>query len=173
MVAFAGWDMPLHYESGMLREHLATRQCAGLFDVSHMGRFHIDGDGAEAFLRGVLTNDAGALEPGRAQYTMLSREDGVARDDAYLYRITATAFLLVVNASNRLPDLAWLSERIGDGRVSLIDVSEDVGMLALQGPSSAAILSAQCAGAPLPAPGRNRLAAVSYRGTEVLVARTG
>jgi aminomethyltransferase len=173
MVGFAGWDMPLHYESGMLREHLATRQSAGLFDVSHMGRFRVDGHGAETFLRRMLTNDAGVLEPGRAQYTMLSREDGVARDDAYLYRVSATAFLLVVNASNRLADLAWLSQRLDDGRVSLADVSDEVGMIALQGPSSAAVLSAQCPGAALPAAGRNRLAAVSYRGMEVLVARTG
>lgn len=173
MVEFGGWDMPLHYEPGMIREHLATRQSAGLFDVSHMGRFRVEGGGAEAFLRGVLTNDAGALAPGCAQYTMLSREDGVARDDAYLYRASATAFLLVVNASNRFADLAWLSQRLDDDSVVLADASEEVGMIALQGPSSVAVLAALCPGAPLPAPKRNRLGAMPYRGEEMLVARTG
>ena len=103
MVEFGGWDMPIMYPSGIVEEHLATRREAGLFDVSHMGRFVIRGEGAEGFLQHVLTNNAGALDPGEqgAQYTIIANENGGAVDDAYLYRFSREEYLLVVNASNR------------------------------------------------------------------------
>ena len=104
MVAFGGWDMPVQYPAGTVREHLATRRAAGLFDVSHMGRFRIGGAGAEAFLAHALTNDARALDPGQAQYTFIANEAGGAVDDAYLYRLARDDFLLVVNAANRDKD---------------------------------------------------------------------
>ncbi len=86
MVDFGGWDMPLHYRTGIVEEHLATRKSAGLFDVSHMGRFIVRGSGALPFLQHVLTNNAAALDAGFAQYTMIPNEHGGALDDAYLYR---------------------------------------------------------------------------------------
>ncbi|MBN1631487.1 MAG: glycine cleavage system protein T, partial [Thermoleophilia bacterium] len=104
MVDFAGWDMPLTYPTGTVEEHLATRGHAGLFDVSHMGRFIISGAGALAFLQRVLSNNAAALDLYQAQYTFITTETGGAVDDAYLYRFYEDEFLLVVNAANRQKD---------------------------------------------------------------------
>jgi len=98
MVEFSGWQMPIQYPDGIVAEHLATRKHAGLFDVSHMGRFHVSGAGAPAFLRYALTNDCDRLAVGHAHYTMLANEEGGAIDDAFLYRLSQEAFLLVVNA---------------------------------------------------------------------------
>src|SRR5512137_286539 len=86
MVEFGGWDMPVQYPKGIVEEHLATRKSAGLFDVSHMGRFIIRGKNAMAFLQHVLTNNAAALMVGQAQYTIVPNDRGGAVDDAYLYR---------------------------------------------------------------------------------------
>ena len=112
MVDFAGWDMPLMYPTGVVAEHLATRRRAGLFDVSHMGRFIVGGPGALEFLQHVLSNNAAALEVGQAQYTFIPTETGGAIDDAYLYRFLADEYLLVVNAANRRKDLAHLQEQL-------------------------------------------------------------
>ncbi|MGD8757861.1 MAG: glycine cleavage system protein T, partial [Deltaproteobacteria bacterium] len=101
IVEFAGWEMPIFYPPGIVQEHLATRKKAGLFDVSHMGRFTVRGAGALKFLQHVLTNNAEALdirETG-AQYTMIPNENGGAVDDAYLYRFVEEEYLLVVNGA--------------------------------------------------------------------------
>ena len=98
MVDFGGWHMPLQYRTGIVEEHLATRKGAGIFDVSHMGRFIVRGSGALAFLQHVLSNNAAALDIGFAQYTMIPNGRGGALDDAYLYRFTPGEYLLVVNA---------------------------------------------------------------------------
>jgi aminomethyltransferase len=85
MVEFGGWDMPIQYPAGIVQEHLATRKNAGIFDVSHMGRFIFRGKNAVAFLQYTLTNNAAALEPGQSQYTLITNERGGAVEDAYLY----------------------------------------------------------------------------------------
>ena len=172
MVDFAGWEMPVQYRSGIVAEHLATRRHAGLFDVSHMGRFRVRGAGAEAALGRVLTNDPAALAPGRAHYTFIANERGGAEDDAYLYRLGADDFLLVVNASNRARDLAWIDARL-EGEVRLDDESEALAMVALQGPGSERMLEALAPGGSLPEDGRNRHAAARFDEGELLVARTG
>src|SRR5210317_1634711 len=105
---FGGWDMPLQYPAGILQEHLLTRKQAGLFDVSHMGRFNISGEEALPFLQHVLTNNAASLDVGLGQYTMIPNQSGGVIDDAYLYRFVEDEFLLVVNASNREQDWAHL-----------------------------------------------------------------
>ena len=101
MMEFGGWDMPLQYSDGIVAEHLATRKSAGLFDVSHMGRFIFRGSDALAFLQHSLTNNAAALDAGMAQYTIIQNENGGAVDDAYLYRFVEDEYLLVVNAANK------------------------------------------------------------------------
>ena len=106
LVDFAGWEMPVQYPAGIIAEHLATRRGAGLFDVSHMGRFVVGGAGAAPFLQHVLTNNCEALDPLQAQYTIVPTETGGAVDDAYLYRFVEDEFLLVVNAANREKDWA-------------------------------------------------------------------
>ena len=103
LIDFGGWDMPVQYASGILKEHLATRRFGGLFDVSHMGRFRIHGKDTIPFLQHVLTNNAESLEPWQAQYTLIPNENGGLLDDAYLYH-PGDEYFLVVNASNREKD---------------------------------------------------------------------
>ncbi|HUU30565.1 MAG TPA: glycine cleavage system aminomethyltransferase GcvT [Phycisphaerae bacterium] len=174
MVEFAGWEMPLQYPAGIVKEHLATRRGAGLFDVSHMGRFTVGGCEAPAFLQHVLTNNAEALDVGMAQYTFIPNASGGAVDDAYLYRFRAEEYLLVVNASNRRKDWDHLQEhlkRFPD--VRLTDRTDEIVMLSLQGPRSREILEAVLESGPLPEPRRNALSLVRIAGTEVHLARTG
>ena len=172
MVPFAGYEMPVQYPTGIIREHLATRRRAGLFDVSHMGRFEITGKCAGAFLHQVLTNNARGLEPGQAQYTFLANERGGAVDDAYLYRLSPERFLLVVNASNRAKDRAWLEEHRIPG-CALADRSEELCMLALQGPDSDTMAEHVFGRDALPEHKRNRLSRAPFQGREVIVSRTG
>jgi aminomethyltransferase len=170
---FGGWDMPLQYPAGILQEHLATRKGAGLFDVSHMGRFIIRGEEALPFLQHVLTNNAAALDVGLGQYTMIPNKAGGAIDDAYLYRFVEDEFLLVVNASNREKDWNHLeNERQRFPETEMLDQTFDIVMLSLQGPLSKTILSGIIAG-DLPEPMRNELSIVYIEGAQVLVARTG
>ena len=174
MMEFGGWDMPVQYETGIVSEHLNTRKQAGLFDVSHMGRFVVSGSEALAFLQHVLTNNAAALEIEESQYTMIPDDSGGAVDDAYLYRFWTEEYLLVVNASNRKKDWQRL-ERLKKkfGRVMIEDRTRELCMLSLQGPKSKVILSAIMDGGRLPEPLRNSLSTVQISGRRVFVARTG
>lgn len=140
MVPFGGWDMPVEY-AGLISEHLAVREAAGLFDVSHMGEFEIDGPGAQAFLQRVTANDVAKLTDGRAQYSALPNDCGCPVDDVILYRRSAERFLMVVNAANIEKDLEWLRSQ-GPSNCELRDVSEAYALLALQGPRSESILQA-------------------------------
>ncbi|MGO9114480.1 MAG: hypothetical protein ACLP9L_35130 [Thermoguttaceae bacterium] len=155
MVEFGGWDMPLQYPSGVVEEHLSTRKGAGIFDVSHMGRFIIRGANALRFVQHVLTNNAEALDlaPTGAQYTLIASETGAAVDDAFLYRFVEGEYLLVVNAANRQKDWDHLQPYLETfGGVELIDRTYDIAMFALQGPKSRDLIEAvvEAQGAKLP-----------------------
>ncbi|MEW6264745.1 MAG: glycine cleavage system aminomethyltransferase GcvT [Thermodesulfobacteriota bacterium] len=174
IVEFAGWEMPVFYPSGIVAEHLATRRGAGLFDVSHMGRFIFRGRDALGFLQHSLTNNAAALEIGQAQYTIIPHERGGAVDDAYLYRFVEDEYLLVVNAANREKDwdhFQGLRSKFPD--VEIKDASGDLAMLALQGPDSRSIITAVVQSGSMPEPRRNELGIVNILGTRVWVGRTG
>ncbi len=174
MVEFGGWDMPVQYPTGILKEHLATRCRAGLFDISHMGRFDVSGADALAYLQHCLTNNAAALEPGMSQYTFLADPEGGAVDDAYLYRFFDDRYLLVVNAANSAKDwehLSRLTSVFGDVRIE--DLTREVAMLSLQGPQSKQMLSSIIGSHALPDPLRNCLSVAVYEQTELWVARTG
>jgi aminomethyltransferase len=174
MVEFAGWEMPLHYESGIVQEHLATRKEAGLFDISHMGRFIIRGQDALAFLQCVLSNNAAALEEQESLYTMIPNEKGGVIDDAYLYRFMPDEYLLVVNASNREKDFAHLEAmRKKFGQVELIDRTKELAMISLQGPKAKDIMLDLISSGRLPEPMRNYLSTAQINGSQVLIARTG
>jgi aminomethyltransferase len=173
MVDFGGWDMPVQYKTGSIQEHLATRRHAGLFDVSHMGRFDFTGPGAEDFLLQVLTNSARTLAPGEAHYTFIATETGGAVDDAYLYRLAEDRFLLVVNAANRVKDWNWLVGHRTDGAFEMTDLSEELGMISLQGPHAGSILEQVFDKTDLPENKRNRLSVATAEGHEVIIARTG
>lgn len=143
MVAFAGWDMPVQYRPGILREHQAVRASAGLFDVSHMGRFRLEGPGALDFADTVITNCLQKLDPGRLLYAAICHERGGVLDDVTAYRLDDGA-LLVVNASNRDKIWDWLQTRRAawDGApCTLTDQSDDLAQIALQGPRAQEILA--------------------------------
>ncbi|OGF45264.1 MAG: glycine cleavage system protein T [Candidatus Firestonebacteria bacterium RIFOXYA2_FULL_40_8] len=175
MTDFGGWNMPLNYPRGILEEHLITRKSAGLFDVSHMGRFVIRGKNSLLFLQNVLTNNAAALDINQAQYTMIQNSNGGALDDAYLYKFAPTEYILVVNAGNQLRDwehLSHIAKRYSAG-VEFEDKSIEIAMLSLQGPKAKTILSSLMESGKLPEPVKNAMSSVTIKGSKVLVARTG
>jgi aminomethyltransferase len=176
IVAFGGYEMPVMYADGILKEHLATRKGAGLFDVSHMGRFIIGGSNALDFLQHVLSNNAQALDKPEtgAQYTFIPNQTGGAVDDAYLYRFVQDEYMLVVNAANRYKDWDHFQTLIGAfAGVELVDRTDDIAMLALQGPASRAILNDLIQYGRLPEPARNAVGIATMNGTTVKIARTG
>ena len=109
IVPFAGWEMPVQYE-GVIQEHRAVRADAGVFDVSHMGEVEVEGPRAHELLQSLLSNDLDKIAPGQAQYTLLTNDRGGIIDDLIAYRLDRCRYLLVVNASNREADYAWLRE---------------------------------------------------------------
>ena len=153
MVDFAGWEMPVQY-SGILDEHKAVRESAGVFDVSHMGEFFVSGPGSAAWLDSLLTNNAAALANGTAQYSLLLNERGGVIDDLIVYRLGAENFLLVVNASMIGEDAAWMKARLVGG-IEFKNASEDFAALAIQGPSAGGVFE-KLFGRELPAQ-RNRI----------------
>ena len=176
IVEFAGWEMPIFYPTGIVQEHLATRKGAGLFDVSHMGRFIVRGAGALRFLQHVLTNNAEALdirETG-AQYTLIPNETGGAVDDAYLYRFVEDEYLLVVNGANREKDWKHFQSLLKDfEEVELTDRTKEIAMVSLQGPKSRDLIEDIVESGPLPEPMRNAVSMVKISGVDVKLARTG
>lgn len=140
MVPFAGWEMPVQY-SGLVDEHHAVRKAAGLFDVSHMGEYLVTGEHAAAVVNYLVTNDVGRLEDGGAMYTLLCNEKGTVVDDLIVYRHAPDRFLIVCNASNREKVGRHLA-RFCEHHCDLKDVSDETGLIALQGPKAAEILAA-------------------------------
>jgi aminomethyltransferase len=176
VVEFGGWEMPLFYTPGIVEEHLGTRKGAGLFDVSHMGRFTVRGEGALRFLNHVLTNNAGALDMRMvgAQYTLIPNETGGAVDDAFLYRFSQDEYLMVVNAANTEKDWVHLRRVLqGFPDVELINRTEEIAMLSLQGPESRRILEGMLDSGSLPEPMRNAVSVATLSGAKVQIARTG
>ena len=144
MVDFAGWSMPVQYAS-IVQEHVATRRCAGVFDVSHMARLRFDGQDSAAFLDQLLTRRVADLAPGRIRYSLLTSDSGGILDDVLVYHCETPSgrryHLMVVNASNRQKILDWLRQRgpaVGD--VELRDRTEDTAMISVQGPKALQIL---------------------------------
>jgi aminomethyltransferase len=174
MVPFGGWDMPIDYSLkglGVIKEHLAVRRAAGLFDVSHMGEVDIVGKGALAFLQRVTSNDVAKLQDGHAQYSALPMPNGAPVDDIIVYRFHAERFLLVVNASNRAKDVAWLhAQNPSDCEVN--DRSDEFALLALQGPNAASILQTLTP-SDLSAVGYYKFTTGRVSGLDATIARTG
>jgi len=169
LVPFAEWEMPVQYE-GIRAEHLAVRERAGVFDVSHMGEVETRGRQALEFLQRVLSNDVSKIAVGGAQYSVLCREDGGVLDDLFTYRLGEDRFLTVTNAANHEKDLAWLRAHAGGFDVELIDRMDDYAMLAVQGPAARGLV-ADLADGDLPA--RFRSARLDVAGAWALVCGTG
>jgi aminomethyltransferase len=139
IVPFAGYEMPVQYSQGITAEHKAVRERCGLFDVSHMGEFIIRGDRAVDFVDYVTTNDVAALAIGQVQYSTILNDRGTIEDDCLVYRF-ADKIMMVVNASNVAKDYAHIARHAGKFGVTLEDVSDGMGLLALQGPRAVEIL---------------------------------
>lgn len=138
-VDFGGWDLPVQF-SGIKHEHEVTRTKAGLFDVSHMGEVLVQGEHSVDFLQRVLTNDISKLTPKRAQYTIMSYENGGTVDDLIVYMLEENNYLLVVNAANTEKDFEWLQAQNKENDVTISNVSREYVQLALQGPKAETIL---------------------------------
>lgn len=134
MVPFAGFNMPVQYE-GVNAEHETVRNCVGIFDVSHMGEFLIEGPNALDLIQSVSSNDASKLTIGKAQYSCLPNDDGGIVDDLIIYRIKEETYLLVVNASNIEKDWSWIASKNTFG-ATMKDLSDDYSLLAIQGPKA-------------------------------------
>jgi aminomethyltransferase len=170
LVEFGGWEMPVQY-TGIVEEHKAVREAAGVFDISHMGEFFVGGAGALSFLNGLLTNDVAKLAVGQGQYTLMLNEAGGVIDDLILYRLHETEFFLVVNAAKIEEDRAWIKKNVPAG-VSFVDQSGAYSALALQGPRALEIARIFF-GPAWPEPKRNELTRASWNCQPILTARTG
>jgi glycine cleavage system T protein (aminomethyltransferase) len=170
MTVFGGFEMPVSY-SGIIEEHLAVRASAGIFDLSHMGEFEIRGPHALEILERTFTNSAARLSDGQAQYTIMCAEDGGTIDDLIVYRLVDQRYMLCVNASNIAADREWILE-VNHGRAEFEDLSDATALVAVQGPSAVAILSA-LADFPIVNVARFGVASGKIAGVKCLAARTG
>ncbi|MGH2962411.1 MAG: glycine cleavage system aminomethyltransferase GcvT [Solirubrobacterales bacterium] len=166
---FAGFEMPVSYE-GVGAEHLAVRERAGVFDVSHMGEIETEGPDAMALLQRLLSNDVGAIDVGGAQYSCLCREDGGVLDDLFTYRLATDRFLTITNAANRERDYGWFADHAAGLDADVRDAGDRFAMLAVQGPRARELVADLSEG-ELPA--RLRTASASVAGAEALVCGTG
>ena len=173
MVDFGGWEMPIQYPEGIVAEHLYTRSCCSLFDVSHMGRLLIEGPDRVAFLQHVLSSNVLALDLNKAQYCIIPAEDGSAVDDAYLYQFEADRFLLVVNAANTEKDLAYFAPIVKNYDCTIRNITAETVSIAVQGPKSGEMLSVLAGGVEVTQPARNNLSTMDLEGHTVQIARTG
>lgn len=142
MVPFGGWEMPVQY-SGVMEEHKAVRNEAGLFDVSHMGEFELKGPQALALIQLISVNNAAKLEVGQVQYSLMCYENGTIVDDILVYRLGDQHYWVVVNAGNIDKDWAWVTgaaEKAGLKDLELKNISGDVAQIAIQGPAAEGIL---------------------------------
>ncbi|NNK92343.1 MAG: glycine cleavage system aminomethyltransferase GcvT [Acidimicrobiia bacterium] len=144
MVDFAGWELPVFYEAGALAEHHATRDSVGLFDIDHMGQIQIAGDRALATVDRLVTSDMAGLAVGSARYGLLCNDDGGVIDDVIVYRLATADFLVVVNAANRSADFEWMCSHGDDAEI--IDRSDELSMMAVQGPNAVALVDAAAGG---------------------------
>src|SRR2546421_275891 len=140
LVAFGGYEMPVSYAAGITAEHKAVREAVGVFDVSHMGEFEVTGPDRNAFVQRITCNDVGALRPGQAQYTALLTERGTFLDDCVVYRFDDRV-MIVVNAANIAKDWEHVVAHKRGANVRLKDVSDETGLLAVQGPGAEALIA--------------------------------
>ena len=169
MVPFGGWEMPVQY-TGIVDEHRAVRRAAGLFDISHMGEFEVEGPGALAAIQRLCTNDASGLAVGQVQYSLLCYPEGGVVDDLTLYRLADDRFMLTVNASNIDKDWAWVIEH--GGRARWTNVSAETGLLAVQGPKAEEIVQ-RLADGDVTRLAYYHFARGSVAGVPALISRTG
>ena len=166
-VDFAGWEMPVQYE-GVISEHMAVRKACGVFDVSHLGRFSVEGDGSVALLRSMLCNDADAIGPGRAQYTMALNEAGGVIDDIIIWRWAESDYWVLPNGAN-FDDVVGDFQAAAAEGVTIAEVRSGTVLLAVQGPRAPEVMEKALGTVP----GRFRLAETQFGGETIRLAGTG
>ena len=144
MGLFGGYQMPIQYGGGVKREHLSVRENLGVFDVSHMGEFMVEGPKAFELLQYICSNDIAKLYPGKAQYNYLPNESGGIIDDLIIYQLEAEKYLLVVNASNIEKDWQWINKYNQDFRSDISNISDKTALLAIQGPKALKAMQSLC-----------------------------
>ncbi|MBN2155793.1 MAG: glycine cleavage system aminomethyltransferase GcvT [Candidatus Lokiarchaeota archaeon] len=172
MIEFAGYIMPVHYETGVIAEHMNVRENIGLFDISHMGEVLVEGPDAKPYLQKMFTNDLSLLYDGKSQYGCLCYENGTTVEDSFYYQHSETKYRLIINAANREKDLNWLSKHAEKFNVRIKDMSNLRGRYALQGPKSFETLE------PLLSDSIKNLQRFHFKetqllGVEVFIAQTG
>ena len=171
MIDFGGWDMPVSYPAGTIKEHKAVREAVGIFDVSHMGEAWLRGPRATEAVQRLTTNDVGGAPAGKAVYTLLCRPDGGIVDDCIFYKQSDTEYFVIVNASNTAKDLAWMREQVG-AIVEIEDVSAETALIAVQGPRAIGLVD-RMAGGGLAGMGSFTWTRATVGGVAVTAARTG
>lgn len=175
LIPFAGWMMPVQYK-GIIHEHKLVREKSGLFDLGHMGQVEVEGPDSLAFLQYVATNDVSKLEPGDAQYALLTNENGGVVDDIIIYRPNeGEGYFVCVNASNKDKDVAWMQQWAAarsDLDVTVTDISDKTGMIAIQGPDAETIMTPHVAN-PISDLGNFAWMPNAINGIPVRLARTG
>ncbi len=171
LIDFGGWDMPVNYAAGTLKEHKAVREAVGLFDVSHMGEAYLRGDEVRAAIDRLTTNAVAATRVGKAVYTLLCHPSGGVVDDCIFYKRSDHEFFVIVNASNTTKDLEWFREQ-AHSQCEVDDVSEQTALIAVQGPKAVAMVDALADGS------LEQMPSFTYTDSHVagvacLVARTG
>jgi aminomethyltransferase len=184
LIDFGGWEMPVQYTS-ITGEHLAVRNAAGIFDISHMGEITVSGAASEKFLNHVLTNDIRKLTSGLGQYTLMCNERGGTIDDLYAYKLSDEVFLLIINASRIEPDVAWLDAQAAKfpqrGELNLTHASHNYSAVAVQGPRVKDFINEVISGASISAMRvnrvtdlkKNQIGGFHFEHGCVLVSRTG
>ena len=176
LIEFGGWEMPVQYTS-ITDEHLAVRNSAGVFDISHMGEVFVSGVAAELFLNATLTNDVRKLEPGQGQYTLMCNERGGVVDDLYCYRLASTEYLLIINASRIPDDVAWLERQLAASEhragVILNNASDEMAAVALQGPKARGFVDGCFSGGKPGELKKNGIGRFEFQGEPVWIGCTG
>ena len=184
LIDFGGWEMPVQYTS-ITDEHLAVRNAAGIFDISHMGEVTVSGAAAVEFLNQLLTNDIKKLTPGLGQYTLMCNERGTVIDDLYAYRLCGDVYFLVINASRVEADVAWMQAQAAKfsrrGELILTDASHNYAAIAVQGPRVKDFINEVIPGASISAMRvarvtdlqKNQIGGFKFENQSVLVSRTG
>lgn len=172
IVEFAGYELPVQYEAGVITEHVTVRTKVGLFDVSHMGEVVIKGKNAEAALNAIVTNDIRGMYDGQVRYSLLPNEKGGAVDDILIYRISGECFFVVVNAGNADKDSAWMAAHLPKD-VEFTVISDKVSQLALQGPKSEEVLKRLTAEEFIPKKYYSFVKEAKIDGKKCLISRTG
>lgn len=172
MVPYAGFTLPVQYGGGIITEHKAVRNAAGLFDVSHMGELLLSGPGALQSLNRLLTNDFTGMADGQARYSPMCTPDGGIVDDVIVYRLRGEKYLMVVNAANREKDAAWVAEHCVS-ETEMRDCSDDIAQIALQGPLAEEILREIAAEDCIPAKYYTAVESATVAGICCMVSRTG